>query len=153
MGLNLPPNFEFPAGTKSLGINLAVLRPSAPEGSAKRPTKYRNVRTAYNGRVYDSKREAGRAEALDIERDAGLILEWTPQPIFHLSDARIVYRADFLVVGLGATWVEDVKGVATAKFRDVVKLWRTYKRVPLHVLYRDHTEIIEPIWSPSPCSA
>lgn len=108
-----------------------------------RRSKYRAVRTVYNGRSYASKAEARRAHELDLLLKAGVILEWVPQPRFHLGCPENTYVADFDVVAAdGGRWVEDVKGCETAKFRHDKKLWRKYGPCPLHVIKGKHREII-----------
>lgn len=130
---------------------LHSLHPNHPDNPARepptpKPSKYRNKRTEYGGRTYDSKAEAIRAEQLDWEKSAGLIREWTPQPAYHLGCPEHTYRADFEVIGKdGETWTEDVKGTETSKFRQDKRLWRVYGPHPLRVLKRGkETEVIEP---------
>lgn len=59
-------------------------------------SKYRAVKTEYNGRLYDSKLEAAHARRLDELKNAGIIQSWVPQPSFPLVAERI--RPDFMVV-------------------------------------------------------
>lgn len=113
----------------------------------RRPHKYHAKPTVYKGRMYDSKAEAEYAAGLDMDRD---IAWWLRQVSFDLGeDTR--YRADFLVadessmLGSGTDiYAVDVKGVETAAFRKIKKLWRKYGPVPLHVVKRGKTvEVIE----------
>jgi hypothetical protein len=99
-------------------------------------SKYGNIRTEYKGRKYDSKAEAARAYELDLLHRAGEVIYWTPQPTFKL--AGVTYRADFLVQdATGRLWIEDVKGVETAKFKAVKTLWVTSgPRLDLKILKR-----------------
>jgi len=79
---------------------------------SKKPSKYRNVKTEYNGRTYDSKKEARYAQGLDAALKAGQIKAWTPQvswPITHNSVNR--YRFDFVIKNNDNTYrFIDVKG-------------------------------------------
>jgi hypothetical protein len=70
-------------------------------------TKYGNKRTSAPGptgalRLYDSKREARGAIELNCEKQAGLIVDWVPQPGFETGrdeNGRAVrYRADALAI-------------------------------------------------------
>ena len=89
-----------------------------------KPTKYRNIRTEYAGRTFDSKKEAARAQELDLLKQAGEVLAWFPQVTFALG-AGINYRADFVVIGKDWTvTVEDVKGIKTKEYRIKKKLFR-----------------------------
>lgn len=100
-----------------------------------RRSKYRAVRTAYNGRTYDSKAEAARAQELDMMRDTGAILYWQPQVTFVLGDDTL--RVDFLVWHEdGKVEAEDVKGYETRGFKRKAKLWQKYAPCPLRVLRR-----------------
>jgi hypothetical protein len=100
------------------------------------------------GVTYASKAESLRAAQLKFLADScGWIV--TPQPKFTLGCPENVYIADFQVRDsegqwfhdcdpaiLVSVWVEDVKGIKTAKFRHDVKLWRKYGPVPLVILKR-----------------
>ena len=103
----------------------------------------------FNGKVYPSKAEMTRAEqhAIASKVDGYAVVE---QPKFTLGCPENVYRADFLLSSTrpirffladGRTvtetqWVEDVKGVETAKFKRDVKLWRSYGPCVLVILKR-----------------
>ena len=95
--------------------------------NARSPSKYGNVRTTYAGREYASKREAQRAQELDLMEKAGEIAGWIPQWPFRLAGG-IRYIADFLVLLPDGTWrAEDVKSEATRKigtYRLKRKLYR-----------------------------
>ena len=79
-----------------------------------KPSKYRNVKTAYKSvqgfeRVYDSKREAAYADFLDRLRTAGAVKWWLPQVRLPLPGG-VVYVADFVVdYGERVAFI-DVKG-------------------------------------------
>jgi hypothetical protein len=82
-----------------------------------KPSKYRNHKTPYKGKVYDSQREANRAAELDMLVKAGEIAGYAEQVGFLLAGG-IVYRADFVVLEWDGTYrVEDAKGVRTKEYR------------------------------------
>jgi hypothetical protein len=116
------------------------------EHHVRRPPKYRNNFTEYDGRTYASRAEADRARALDFDKQSGVIKHWEPQPRFRLGCAENVYVADFIVWHMdGTTHVEDVKGFESAKFKRDCRLWRRYGPVPLHVISRNRLAyIVEP---------
>ncbi len=129
--------------------------PPKPEAPAKprppfgRKNKYRAKPTTYCGVRYDSKAEAARAAELDRMKEVGGILWWHPKPgTFRLGCPENAYRPDFLVVGKHGVWVEDVKGMRTAKFKRDLKLWRAYGPCPLHVVNGKKVEVIEPAHEP-----
>ena len=70
---------------------------SADRADKPKQTKYHNVKTAYRGRIYDSKREAQRAAELDMLVKGGEIAGKVEQVPFALSGG-VVYRADFVVL-------------------------------------------------------
>lgn len=113
----------------------------------KRPSKYRAVRTEYNGVTYASKAEAARAAALDMLISGGEVLAVERQPRFTLGCPENVYVADFKVQMANGKWhIEDVKGMETAKFRHDKKLWKAYGPMPLHIIRKGKTvETITPI--------
>jgi hypothetical protein len=113
-------------------------------------SKYGAKKTSFKGRNYDSQAEANRASELDLMVSSKQIFFWIPQPMFLLVEG-FTYRPDFLVVGydhknLQITWVEDVKGAETQRFRDAKRLWQVHGKIPLHVLKRKgkrwNTEVV-----------
>lgn len=98
-----------------------------PAEKPSKPRKYRNTPTVFQGREYASKREAQRAQELDLMEKAGEIAGWLPQWPFRLAGG-IRYIADFLVLQNDGTWrAEDVKSEATRKigtYRLKRKLYR-----------------------------
>lgn len=97
-------------GAKRTGAGLVRVGP--PSGS-----KLHNKRVQYNGRWYDSKKEARYAEALDIRQAAGEIERWDKgKSVFLRSNGvqlygppskktgrsrRLYYRPDFEVIHRG----------------------------------------------------
>jgi len=109
---------------------------------AKKKSKYGNKKTLYNGVLYDSGKEARRAQELDLElRAGGTIMFWCRQPEFVLEGG-VVYKPDFLIKyfagnnpHMGAVVVEDVKSKGTR-----TKEYRIKKR---QVEARYHVKIVE----------
>lgn len=112
--------------------------------ASKGASKYRAVRTTFNGISYPSKAEAARAEYLTWAAERGHILWWIGQPKFRLGCAENVYQPDFLVVMKSGVHVEDVKGMETQKFRRDRRLWKRYGPCPLWVIKGKHVEIVAP---------
>jgi hypothetical protein len=95
----------------------------------------------WNGKVYDSRAECEYAQILAIKLQAGAILEVVEQPKVLLGeDTR--YFADFLVIGKDEQFYIDVKGMETATFRKVKKLWVKYGRLPLHIIRKVRLEFV-----------
>lgn len=87
--------------------------------------KYHNKRTDYNGRMYDSKKEANHAAQLDMQRlasdPAQKVLKVVPQYRMNLlvNGKKVgAYVADFLVsFADGHKEIQDVKGVKTPIYK------------------------------------
>lgn len=87
--------------------------------------KYRNIKTEYNGVLYDSRKEMRRAVALEWMERAGIIRNLERQKVFVLQDGYInnrgekirpiTYVADFVYFDTerDKNIVEDVKSPAT----------------------------------------
>lgn len=88
--------------------------------------KFHAKKTEYNGVTYDSKKEAKRAEELDLLVETHEITNLQRQVPFELQPAfknnenkavrAITYIADFVYQQNGKTIVEDVKGVKTKEY-------------------------------------
>lgn len=93
-------------------------------------SKYRNIKTYHNGKLYDSKKEAKRAGELDLLVRAGVVKGYEDQPKFPIVHKKIkicTYVGDFLVqYPDGRAEVEDVKGVRTAIYKLKKKLVRAF---------------------------
>jgi hypothetical protein len=89
-------------------------------------SKYNAIKTEYAGEVYDSKKEAGRAQELDFLLKGNVITGWERQPVFEcvVNKKKIcTYRADFKVTyPKGYFEIEDVKGFKTPVYRLKKKL-------------------------------
>lgn len=103
--------------------------------SPKKRGKYNNHRTNYNGRWYDSKKEAHRAYELDMLARAGYIKQWSAQPEYKFSVNGIKigsYFGDFLVEYKdGHTEVEDVKGVKTDLYKFKKKMMLAFYKITI----------------------
>jgi len=83
----------------------------------KKSSKYKNVRTDYNGEIYDSKHESNRAAELVLMARAKEVVQVFEQVPFRLPGNR-VYKADFVILWPDGTWtVEDAKGVRTPEYK------------------------------------
>jgi len=112
--------------------------PVAGKGGTKRAksspatrTKYGAVRTSYNGVVYDSKKEAGKAAELDLLKRAGKIGFWLYHVSFPLPGGDR-YESDFMtfafvILGEYPWWsvaVIEVKGYWTALSKNKFKRFK-----------------------------
>lgn len=93
-------------------------------------SKFKNKRTFYNGRWYDSKKESKRAFELDSLKKAGVVKEWTPQVRYKFQHNSVVigtYVLDFLVeYSDGTIEYEDVKGYKTDVYKLKKKLMKAF---------------------------
>lgn len=90
-------------------------------------SKYNSKKTAVNGQVFDSKKEARRYQELKLLEKAGEIQDLRTQVKFVLipsqrdETGKVVerecsYKADFVYTEDGETVVEDVKGYRTEAY-------------------------------------
>ena len=87
--------------------------------------KYKNKKTVFNGRKYDSQKEALRAcqlEQLLKDGDISLLEYQVPHPLFVNGKLVCTYKADFTYYLNGKLIVEDVKGYKTAIYQLKKKL-------------------------------
>ena len=101
-------------------------------------SKYGNIKQEYNGRRYDSKLEAARAQELDLLKKAGEIVEIIPQYKIELrANGHLIcnYYVDFYIEYKdGSIVLEEIKGYETDVFR--------FKRRLLEALYLpEHPEM------------
>lgn len=96
-----------------------VTRHQLKQAEARRPSKYRNIKKAVHGILFDSTKEANRYLELAILQAAGDICDLEVQPELELiaSNGEIVgvYRADFSYWDhrAGRRITEDVKSKIT----------------------------------------
>lgn len=106
----------------------------------RRAGKFNNKKTEYNGRVYDSKGEAGLAQEIDLLLKAGEIIKVEPQATFNLygkNGGKIcTHRPDFLITKKdGTKEVWEYKGFPSEMWRIKLKLWEdNYPEIPYWVI-------------------
>lgn len=100
--------------------------------------KYGNIKTTYAGVVYDSRKEARRAQELDLLTKAGEIFSLEIQPKFpvFINDKKVfTYIADFAYTKKdGTSVVEDVKGVKTPVFNLKRKCVEAYYGITITII-------------------
>jgi len=112
----------------------------------RRPSKYKNKPTTYNGIRYDSQSEAAYAQLLDLRYQANDIAGWTRQVTFYLGVTENRIKVDFVVWELdGTAHADEVKGVRTAKCMRDFRLWARYGPCELRVITDGRVvEVIRP---------
>ena len=103
--------------------------------------KFRNIPTIYNGRRYDSKKEAGYAAQLDMMRKAQITRErvaaWFPQVPFKFKCGTKMI-VDFLVCYADGRWeLHDTKGGQATK----TQVYRIKKKMLKHEYNLDIKEV------------
>lgn len=102
-------------------------------------SKYRNKRTEYDGRIFDSKKEAEFARLLDVCRKASdasdRVVDVQFQPVFPvlINGKKIfTYKADFTVTYAdGRVEIIDVKGFKTPVYRLKKKAVEAYYKIKI----------------------
>lgn len=102
-------------------------------------SKYHNVKTEYNGQVFDSKLEARYCQELDLKLKAGLILAYERQVRFPFTiDGQLIctYIADFVVkyptkTAFPRIEVIDTKGIKTREYQIKKKLMKAIKGIDI----------------------
>lgn len=92
-------------------------------------SKYGNVKTEVDGKIFHSKREAARYQDLRLLERAGAIKDLQTQVpyLFELNDVKICkYFADFVYKEDGRVVVEDSKGKITKDYAIKKKLMRAF---------------------------
>lgn len=99
---------------------------TAAEFRKKKPSKYKAVKTEYDGIKFDSKKEAARYSTLILLKTSGQIKKIELQPRFDIIvNGRFCgfYKADFRITGNNdVVTIEDVKGMKTAVYKLKKKL-------------------------------
>lgn len=106
----------------------------------KMKSKYGAKRTDLDGYSFASKLEASVYGLLKLRQKAGELWEIQVQDHIYLSEARILYVADFraTVVKTGkAIWIE-AKGIETPAYKIKLKLWRAYGPGDLEIFKGTH---------------
>jgi len=89
-------------------------------------SKYGAIKTDFAGRTFDSKKEAARAQELELLKKAGEVTDIEYQPAFdcvvngkkickYIADFRVTYKD-------GHVEIEDVKGMRTSVYKLKKKL-------------------------------
>ena len=106
-------------------------------------TKYGNKKTEVDGIKFDSKAEAVQYQKYKLLEKCHDFKILELQPKVYLSAARILYKPDFKVQECGEVYYVDVKGFSTAVFNLKKRLWEAYITIPLHIISKNKTEIVE----------
>ncbi len=118
----------------------------ATNTNSPKPSKYHNQRTAYNGRIYDSKKEMLNAQNNDLRVKAGEIAFWLYHVRFDLPGGA-VYESDAVTFRFCPlpyfsssepdTWyieVQEVKGYWLPAAKRKMKLFKaTYPNIKITV--------------------
>lgn len=140
LGIKVKPREAIDHGAVLKELNDALKADKSDRGN-----KYGARKTVIDGRTFDSKAEAARYLVLRAEQDLGVITGLICQckiillEGFTYQSAKvqpITYRADFVYVKDGITYVEDVKSVATAKTEAFRIRWRL-----LQWMYREREDV------------
>lgn len=91
----------------------------------KKKSKYGNKKVHKDGFVFDSQKEADRYDELCYMLIGGEILGFCVHPEFSIGGGRI-YEADFLVIYVDHTEIEDVKGDWSGALTPEFKLKRSF---------------------------
>ena len=93
----------------------------------KRKHKFGATPVKEDGKFFASTAEYRRWKELESLFDMGAISNLIFQPAFHLTAARIKYRADYQYdLPGGETIVEDQKGMRTPRFNLICRIWEYY---------------------------
>lgn len=95
-------------------------------------SKYRSVRTEYDGVTYDSRAESEWAARLDLLKRAGEVLKWQRQVLVKLGP-QITTRVDFKVWTKRGIHFDEIKGVETPAFKQVRRWWRDCGPAPMQI--------------------
>lgn len=89
--------------------------------------KYRAQKVSFDGYSFASKAEAALYQELKKELHAGLWVELKCQVSVYLTDAKILYKPDFMTTDPNGKIVyHEMKGFETASYRIKRKLWPFY---------------------------
>lgn len=114
-------------------------KPLSKKYEVKKENKYKAKKEYRAGRWFDSKAEAALYDALMADLQAGLWVEVRCQVSVYLTDARILYKPDFLCIDPnGREIFAEMKGLETSSFRIKRRLWQYYGPSELQVWNFDH---------------
>lgn len=100
--------------TKSLSANVV------------QKSKYCAVKTTVDGIRFDSKAEANYYLHLKFLESKNIIKIVEIQPKRYMTEAKILYKPDFLIIENGKLIYIDVKGMITPVFAIKARLWVHY---------------------------
>jgi predicted nuclease of restriction endonuclease-like RecB superfamily len=106
-------------------------------------SKYKAIKTVIDGVKFDSKGEA--EYYLHLIATGVNVLQL--QPKIYLTDARILYKPDFLIKENGVLIYVDYKGMETPVFKIKKRLWKKYIDAPLRIVKKSgkNFKIVEEI--------
>lgn len=120
-------------------------------------SKYKAKRTEVDGITFDSKAEAEFYQYLRfLERKSKGQLEIiSMQPKVYLTEAKILYKPDFLIREINDLVYIDVKGMTTPVFNLKARLWVHYGAGLLRLVKKKGRdfEIIKEIYTKNPDKA
>lgn len=101
--------------------------------------KYMAQRCGLDGHEFDSKAERDYFSQLKLLESAGEIEILELQPKVYMTDSRILYKPDFLILEkkLNEKVYIDVKGMETPVFRLKMRLWKEYGAGTLRLVKKD----------------
>ncbi len=98
----------------------------------KKGSKYKNHRVKVDGINFDSKAECNYYFHLLSLKEKGEIKKIETQPKVYLSEAKILYKPDFLITkNDDSIYYVDVKGMRTSVFQIKMRLWKAYRKEKL----------------------
>ena len=100
-------------------------------------SKYNSQKTIIDGIRFDSKAEAEYFLHLKALEKLGQLKVLEVQPKVYMTDARILYKPDFLIDENGKLVFIDVKGVQTAIFKMKARLFEHYGHGTLRLVQKN----------------
>jgi len=89
-------------------------------------SKYKAVKVKVDGIKFDSKGEAEYYKHLLNQEKKGVLKILELQPKTYLTESRILYKPDFLILRDDREIYIDFKGIETPVFKLKKKLWKNY---------------------------
>ena len=104
--------------------------------------KYGAKRTTIEGITFDSIGESQYYQELKLQESLKLIKFIELQPKVYLTDARILYKPDFLIEEMGKLIYVDFKGMSTPSFNIKARLWKHYGPGKLRIVIKKGKKFI-----------
>lgn len=109
-------------------------------------SKYKSIKTIIDSIKFDSKAEAKYYLHLKEQEKLGYVKIIELQPKVYLTEARILYKPDFLIKRDVELIYIDVKGMTTPVFAIKKRLWKFYGNGTLEIVKRGKiTEVVKTI--------